>query len=121
MGFFCSVHCKLEQLNYSSFVAVIKYGDGPRDVETLNCLSSGKGAWKGVLIPQQLLGQGGSSPALTQSVMCVLCVLRGSLLGSFSALFLPCLGPGQSWGDLSWETSPGLGAAAVIPPMIFPR
>lgn len=32
--FFCSVHCKLEQLNYSSLVAVIKYGDRPRDAES---------------------------------------------------------------------------------------
>lgn len=32
--FFCSVHCKLEQLNYSSRVAVIKYGDRPRDAES---------------------------------------------------------------------------------------
>lgn len=42
--FFCSVHCKLEQLNYSSLVAVIKYGDRPRDAESAGLL------WLGAMV-----------------------------------------------------------------------
>lgn len=76
--------------------------------------SSGKGGWKGVLIPQQLWGQRGLQHCINTNSGVSFVWLRGSLLGLFSALL--CLSWARSRAEamLSWETSPGLGAAAMI-------
>lgn len=69
-GFLCSVHCKLEQLNYSSLVAVIKYGDGPRTAEgaelpELIRLRSGSNGKRGSAMgPDSVAADGGTARLL---------------------------------------------------------
>jgi len=93
VGFFCSVHCKLEQLNYSSLVAVIKYGDGPRDAESAELVgllrlrhgSSGKG---GLEMGPDPAAAGGGQPGLLH---CINARSHRWSRGSMPCLFSACV------------------------------
>lgn len=93
-GGFCGVHCKLEQLNYSGLLAVIKYGDGPRDAESTEPPGAGamvKAAQKWALIPPQLMG--GSQASCTVLTQYLVGGQRGRMSCLFLAWFLPFLRP----------------------------
>lgn len=128
MGFFCSVHCKLERLNYSSLVAVIKYGDRSRDARSAELpellrLQSGSNGKRGSETGPDPIAADGGKPGLLHCINTISCRWslrwsRGKMSSLFSACVFAFLPRAFAGGRYPAGACPGLGAPAVITPQV---